>query len=50
VHLPHEIIVGGIIRGDDVFVPVGDSTFQAGDHLIVIALPEAFPELEKLSG
>jgi trk system potassium uptake protein TrkA len=50
VHLPHEMIVGGIIRGDDVFVPIGESTFEAGDRLIVIALPEAFPELEKLSG
>ncbi|MCP3973340.1 MAG: Trk system potassium transporter TrkA [bacterium] len=50
IHLPHEMIVGGIIRGEEVFVPVGKSTIEADDHLIVIALPEAFPELEKLSG
>lgn len=50
IHLPHEMIVGGIIRGNGVFVPLGESTIEVGDHLIVIALPEAFAELEKLSG
>lgn len=50
MHLPHEMIVGGIVRGDKAFVPLGASTIEAGDHLIVIALPEAFSELEKLSG
>ncbi len=50
IHLPHQMIVGGIIREDRVFVPLGESVIEAGDHLIVIALPEAFPELEKLSG
>lgn len=50
IHLPHEMIVGGIVRGEEVFVPLGESVIEAGDHLIVIALPEAFPELEKLSG
>ena len=49
-YLPHEMIVGGIVRGEEVFVPLGESVIEAGDHLIVIALPEAFPELEKLSG
>ena len=50
IHLPHEMIVGGIVRGDEVFVPLGESVIEAGDHLIVIALPKAFAELEKLSG
>ena len=50
IHLPHEMIVGGVVREDEVFVPLGESVIKAGDHLIVIALPEAFPELEKLSG
>ncbi len=50
IHLPHEMIVGGIVRGKEAFVPLGESVIEAGDHLIVIALPEAFPELEKLSG
>lgn len=50
LHLPHEMIVGGVIRGDDVFVPRGDSTIEMGDRLIVIALPKAVHEVELLSG
>jgi trk system potassium uptake protein TrkA len=50
LHLSHELIVGGVIRGDDVFVPRGDSTVEVGDRLIVIALPEAVHEVEQLSG
>jgi trk system potassium uptake protein TrkA len=50
LHLPHELIVGGIIRGDEVFVPRGDSVIAVGDHLIVIALPKAVHEVEQLSG
>lgn len=50
LHLPHELIVGGIIRGKEVFVPRGDSTIEVGDRLIVIALPKAVHEVEQLSG
>lgn len=50
LHLPHELIVGGVIRGDEVFVPRGETEIEVGDHLIVIALPKAVHEVEQLSG
>jgi trk system potassium uptake protein TrkA len=50
LHLPHELIVGGVIRGEDVFVPRGDTEIAVGDRLIVIALPKAMHEVEQLSG
>ena len=50
LHLPHSIIIGGIQRGDTAFVPRGTSTIEAGDHLIVITLPETIGLAEKLSG
>ncbi len=50
LHLPHEMIVGGVIRGNEVFVPRGDTEIHFADRLIVIALPEAIPEVEQLSG
>ena len=50
LHLPHELIVGGVIRGDEVFVARGDTTIEVGDRLIVIALPKAIHEVELLSG
>ena len=50
LHLPHELIVGGVIRGDQAFVPRGNTTVEVGDRLIVIALPKAIHEVEQLSG
>jgi trk system potassium uptake protein TrkA len=48
--LPRSLIVGGVQRGDEAFVPRGDTVIEVGDHLIVIALPEAIAIAEKLSG
>lgn len=50
LHLPHEMIIGGVIRGDEAFVPRGDTEVQQGDRLIVIALPTAIDEVAQLSG
>lgn len=48
--LPHSLIIGGVQRGDNAFVPRGNTAIEVGDHLIVIALPEAIKTAEKLSG
>jgi trk system potassium uptake protein TrkA len=48
--LPHSLIIGGIQRGAEAFVPRGTTTIEVGDHIIAIALPEAIGAAEKLSG
>jgi trk system potassium uptake protein TrkA len=48
--LPHSLIVGGVQRGDEAFVPRGTTRIEEGDRLIVIALPEGIAAAEKLSG
>jgi Trk K+ transport system NAD-binding subunit len=50
LRLPHSLIIGGVQRGSEAFVPRGNTKIQAGDHLIMIALPEAIATAEKLSG
>jgi len=50
IKLPRSLIVGGVQRGDDAFVPRGSTRIEEGDHLIVIARPEAIGAAEKLSG
>jgi trk system potassium uptake protein TrkA len=50
IHLPHDMIVGGIVRDDRAFVPRGQSRIKAGDRLIVIALPGAIQLVGELSG
>ena len=41
-------IIGTVIRGDDILIPRGDTVILPGDEVIVFALPEALPEIEKL--
>lgn len=48
--LPKSVIIGGVQRGRDVFVPRGDTLIKERDHLIVIALPAGIPAAEALSG
>ncbi len=45
---PRDALVGGIIRGEKVFIPDGDAHFEAGDTLLVVALPNAIAAVEKL--
>ena len=50
LRLPPSLLIGGIQRGNDAFVPRGSTVIRRGDHLIVIALPEAIAAAESLSG
>ena len=40
-------IIGTIIRDDKILIPRGDDIVLPGDEVIVFALPEALPEIEK---
>ena len=44
---PRNAIIGGIIRGNESFIAVGDSRIQAYDRVAVFALPEAVKEVDK---
>lgn len=45
--LPLGTVVGGIVRGDEVLVPRGETTVEAGDHLIVFALREVLRDVQE---
>ncbi len=45
---PRGAIIGTIIRGETILIPRGDTVVLPGDEVIVFALPEALPEIEKL--
>ena len=40
-------IIGTIIRGEEILIPRGGDVIFPGDEVIVFALPEAIPEIEK---
>ncbi len=50
IHLPRSVIVGGVLRGTEAFVPHGDTVVKNGDRLILLALPEGIRAVEKLFG
>lgn len=45
--LPEGALIAAIVRGDEVFVPYGNSKIEYGDRVIVFALPKAIPSIEK---
>lgn len=44
---PKNAIVGGVIRGNESFIAVGDTQIQAYDRVAVFALPETVKEVDK---
>lgn len=49
LHPSHEVIIGGVIRGEQVFVPRGDSQILPGDRLIVITSPDGISAVEAMA-
>ena len=47
MNFPSNAIIGGIIRGNESFIAVGDTQIMAYDRVAVFALPEAVKEVDK---
>ncbi|MBI4810503.1 MAG: NAD-binding protein [Ignavibacteriales bacterium] len=47
VKFPERAIVGCIIKGDSVVIPVGSTKINPNDRVVVFALPQAIPDVEK---
>ena len=47
MNFPRNAIVGGVIRGNESFIAVGDTQIQAYDRVAVFALPEAVKEVDR---
>ena len=47
MNFPRNAIVGGVIRGNESYIAVGDTHIQAYDRVAVFALPEAVKEVDK---
>jgi len=45
--MPKGALVGSIVRADEVIIPDGETIVQVGDRVVVFALPEAIPKMEK---
>lgn len=47
INFPKEAIIGGVIRGNESFIAVGDTRIQNGDKVVVFALPGGLKKTEK---
>lgn len=47
IGFPANAIIGGIIRGNESFIAVGETHIQAYDRVAVFALPQAVKEVDK---
>ncbi|MDD6253606.1 MAG: Trk system potassium transporter TrkA [Candidatus Cryptobacteroides sp.] len=45
---PRDAIIGGIIRGNESFIAVGDTKIEAYDRVVVFSLPNAVKEVDRL--
>lgn len=48
LEFPKDAIIGGIIRGNESFIAVGNSQIQSGDKVVVFALPNVIKKIERL--
>ena len=48
LNTPKGAIIGGIIRGEDSHIAVGDLQIEANDNVVVFALPEAIHKVDLL--
>ena len=44
---PRDAMIGGIVRGDKIFIAVGDMEISAYDRVVVFALPDAISRIGK---
>ena len=48
IGFPTGAILAGIIRGEDIIVPTGDSIVHPDDRIIILAIRKAVPKIEKI--
>ena len=46
--VPDGTVIGGFIRGNEAFLPTGDTMIQGRDHLLVVAVPGDIEAVEHL--
>ena len=42
------MIIGGVLRGDNVIIPRGDTVIQVKDRVVIFALADAVKRVEKM--
>ena len=47
LEFPKEAIIGGIVRGEESIIAVGDTSIAPGDKVVIFSLPGGIKKIEK---
>ena len=47
IEFPRNAIIGGVIRGSESFIAIGDTRIEPYDRVAVFALPDTVKEVDK---
>jgi len=48
IDLPDGVVVGALVRGEDVIIPRGDTVIKTGDRIVLFVASEAVKRVEKM--
>lgn len=48
IDLPAGVVIGALVRGEDVIIPRGDTVIKTGDRIVLFAGAEAVKKIEKM--
>lgn len=48
VKVPKGAIIGGVIKDENAFIPIGQTIIRPGDRVVIFALHEVIPKVEKM--
>ena len=48
LHFPKDAVIGGVIRGNETLIAMGDTRIKPYDRVVIFALPTALGRIEKL--
>ncbi len=48
IKFPKGTIIGAILRNEEVVIPTGETVIHPGDHVILVTLRSAIPQIEKI--
>ncbi|MFZ0692887.1 MAG: Trk system potassium transporter TrkA [Alphaproteobacteria bacterium] len=48
IDLPTGVVIGALVRGEDVIIPRGDTVIKTGDRIVLFAGAEAVKKIEKM--
>lgn len=46
--MPRDTLLGAIVRGKEIIIPRGEDTLKSSDHVLIIALKKAVPDVDDL--